>query len=1231
MLAKSSKSCPSETSHSAASEQGDLLSSVSELQQPSQPVALVHLDSASPREVKVVTVISNALTMLALACVIAFFIVGWTVQRSRPSTVFHTNAFEIGNLAVGSCCFIFLAGFLAQCLRRCWQIRRLGLEWKRRRKRMASLAILGGCLQAVNLISWIAANAHSVRVRCSWFSTTINVLNIVTWSTWNTLLYAYSMSAYSLNIWHPKKAELAKSIQHPLIMDAPWTIYLTHLYIWVLFELTIVVPQIAFYSISDQFLITPRQKTGPDCRYWEYDCLPSGFMRGFSVVWAVMLILHSMQFYYFTIKTQYQLRSQPFSDFRASNMLLKLEKGSARLLYKTAIISVIMLSLIRPHGCWVYVLDWLGFMPVQISATTFITIELFLFTPSKPGAGPSLERWLQEPAWAEEEKGDKQAARMASANSPEDTEALQRLPMAVMGWAPGLVVLAFRGTSSMRNALSDLKIMQMDHPVMNEIGHLGRRVQVHSGFYSAWAANGLNDKIIKRLKSLISCGRVARNARICVTGHSLGGALAVLAAHDIHLKLQPARLQVLTFGCPYVGNAAFKREYEAHVPDTWHIMHEADPVPHAGKFFGLFKRAGQRVIINALGELLVQPSPLEVRIQRGSKIRDHFLVAYRLALLAVCRMQFTARGTTSGRAGVLAMGQDPALYEDMSADGFEWAEMQKAARQAVLSLKACSTQEAAENAAAETRAADAVEFDYSANLDFGGISTQTADEGMIIQGAAKAAGKNNQVLKPLISAAKVMEVCKDTYKLISSCVEDSGVREGASEDLRAARGAMSTISSRLQALLRNHSGEVSEQGGRMCVAVLASDDPSSRGMLLGSTAGGSMMFIEPPSAVNLNNELAAARGRAKTAEDAILWKLTGAIAEDMYNIESCYHTVAWLDEIAAKARFGRWIDGRFATFVPFPKTGRARSKAAKDQEAARDSERGTLAGADEYVRLRRLRHPLLIADYLRSSASKRQNQQSQAKAGGKTATLKAVGLTVLMAKAGLPTPAQEPIYIPPFSRVLADIGDEQSLSANLSTFSAHLRQIQSLRQESDGKALVLLDEVGTGTDPIEGAALGAAVLKALCQGGARGAALTLATSHHGSLSLLKYEDERFENASVEFDDEKLCPTYRLLWGLPGRSNVLNIAARLGMEAGVIDQARSLMGSDQERIDSDLQEWELRQRSTSEDEAALRASMREQARLKSKMGELRYGCRFVEPTCKRLPTGLKIGKKRLAQI
>jgi len=143
-------------------------------------------------------------------------------------------------------------------------------------------------------------------------------------------------------------------------------------------------------------------------------------------------------------------------------------------------------------------------------------------------------------------------------------------------------------------------------------------------------------------------------------------------------------------------------------------------------------------------------------------------------------------------------------------------------------------------------------------------------------------------------------------------------------------------------------------------------------------------------------------------------------------------------------------------------------------------------------------------------------------------------------------------------------GDEQSLSSNLSTFSGHLRRIEKLRQESTGKSLVLLDELGTGTDAIDGAALGIALMKALALGGLGGAALTMATTHHNALTSLKYEEEYeglFENASVEFDEVNLQPTYKLIWGVPGRSCAINIAERLKLDESIVNQARSLLGRD----------------------------------------------------------------------
>ncbi|WP_124976144.1 endonuclease MutS2, partial [Aphanothece sacrum] len=257
------------------------------------------------------------------------------------------------------------------------------------------------------------------------------------------------------------------------------------------------------------------------------------------------------------------------------------------------------------------------------------------------------------------------------------------------------------------------------------------------------------------------------------------------------------------------------------------------------------------------------------------------------------------------------------------------------------------------------------------------------------------------------------------------------------------------------------------------------------------------------------------------------------------------------------------------------------------------------------ITLRQLRHPLLVWQQNHEQGTPivpinvlinpkiRVVAITGPNTGGKTVTLKTIGLAALMAKVGLFIPAREPVELPWFGDILADIGDEQSIEQSLSTFSGHIRRIVRIIEalSPDGfndikplqspilsphtphtphtplphhpitPSLVLLDEVGAGTDPAEGSALAIALLHYL----ADHALLTIATTHYGELKALKYEDDRFENASVEFDDSTLSPTYRLLWGIPGRSNALTIAQRLGLDQEIIEEARSKIGGFSEEI------------------------------------------------------------------
>lgn len=249
-----------------------------------------------------------------------------------------------------------------------------------------------------------------------------------------------------------------------------------------------------------------------------------------------------------------------------------------------------------------------------------------------------------------------------------------------------------------------------------------------------------------------------------------------------------------------------------------------------------------------------------------------------------------------------------------------------------------------------------------------------------------------------------------------------------------------------------------------------------------------------------------------------------------------------LDLATARARYSLWLDAYPPEFVDF---------------------------ADgESITLRQVRHPLLVWQERHEEGSQvipidvRISPETRVVAitgpntGGKTVTLKTIGMVALMAKVGLFIPAKSPARIPWFNNVLADIGDEQSLQQSLSTFSGHIRRIVRILDEiKENNSLVLLDEVGAGTDPNEGTAIAISILKYLASNNL----LTIATTHYGELKSLKYSDSRFENASVEFDDVSLQPTYRLLWGIPGRSNAITIAQRLGLNDDIVAEAKELVG------------------------------------------------------------------------
>jgi DNA mismatch repair protein MutS2 len=424
------------------------------------------------------------------------------------------------------------------------------------------------------------------------------------------------------------------------------------------------------------------------------------------------------------------------------------------------------------------------------------------------------------------------------------------------------------------------------------------------------------------------------------------------------------------------------------------------------------------------------------------------------------------------------------------------------------------------------------------------------------------------VLQELVSEVRTYpEIEQEIHRCID---EDGNVSDRASAPLREVRSRMKVIRERiyrkLQDILQKQSGAiqqavVTQRGDRFVIAVKTPQKDQIPGIIHDTSSTGATIYVEPRAIIEPGNQLRQCRRDEQIEEEKILRILSETIAAAYEDLEYLLAVVTTLDLSTARARYSAWLQGNPPRFIE----------------------------PGETITLRRLHHPLLVWQKQHEQGSEvmpidvlvnpvtRVVAITGPNTGGKTVTLKTLGLAALLAKAGIFVPAREPVEIPWFDRILADIGDEQSLQQSLSTFSGHIRRIVRILEVVNDSSLVLLDEVGAGTDPAEGSALAIALLQSL----ATRARLTVATTHYGELKALKYQDPRFENASVEFDDRTLSPTYRLLWGIPGRSNALTIARRLGLAEEIIDTARDRVGGFSEEINQVIAGLEAQRREQEE--------------------------------------------------
>lgn len=387
--------------------------------------------------------------------------------------------------------------------------------------------------------------------------------------------------------------------------------------------------------------------------------------------------------------------------------------------------------------------------------------------------------------------------------------------------------------------------------------------------------------------------------------------------------------------------------------------------------------------------------------------------------------------------------------------------------------------------------------------------------------------------------------------------EEAKVKDEASPTLLRLRRRKQELQDNIKQKLENitRSGEyqkmlqdtlITIRGDRYVIPIKQEYRSRFPGLVHDQSASGATLFVEPMAIVELNNELRKVQLEENREVEAILAALSNEIGSFVPELQATLESLGKLDFVFAKARLSYAMDGAEPSF-----------------------------NTDGFVRIVKGRHPLISGEVVPLDLELGRDYQTLIitgpNTGGKTVALKTTGLLCLMAQCGLHIPAEPATELAVFNKIFADIGDEQSIEQSLSTFSSHMKNLVFIVNEADANSLVLLDELGAGTDPTEGSALAMAILNTLHGKGAR----IVATTHYSELKAFAYSTPGMENASVEFDPISLRPTYRLLIGTPGRSNAFEIAARLGLDPQIVDFAKTFVARDELEVGALLEELETR--------------------------------------------------------
>ncbi len=428
------------------------------------------------------------------------------------------------------------------------------------------------------------------------------------------------------------------------------------------------------------------------------------------------------------------------------------------------------------------------------------------------------------------------------------------------------------------------------------------------------------------------------------------------------------------------------------------------------------------------------------------------------------------------------------------------------------------------------------------------------------------------------TVGKLQSLPEISRRLIKSIEGDGHITNEASDKLFGIRNRITSTESEIRGKMDGYTrgkdakylsdAIITMRDGRYVIPVMAQYRSHFGGVVHDQSASGQTLYVEPQAVMELNNRLRQSQIEEKNEEERILEELSNLLAPYREELLNNANILGHLDFINAKARYAGEIKATQPTI-----------------------------SKENHVHFRRARHPLIdpkkvVPNDIDLGEDYKALIITGPNTGGKTITLKTFGLLQLMAQSGLFIPVAENSQMGIFNEIFADIGDEQSIEQNLSTFSSHMDNIVKILAKIDDRSLVLFDELGGGTDPKEGAALAIAILDKV---GSKGS-YVLATTHYPELKAYGYNRPETMNASMEFDTQSLKPTYKLLVGIPGSSNAFDIATRLGVEPAIVMQARALMDQDSQDLSAMIQDLSARQKEADDRAAKLKVEVDEAEKL-----------------------------------